>query len=316
MKPKISILTTLYHSSGYIDEFYNRSIAAVKNTGVDYEFVFINDGSPDDSLQKVLRLSQTDPAIRIVDLSRNFGHHKAIMTGLRYCEGEYIFLIDCDLEEDPAIFGEFWKKIQEDNSLDVVFGVQIQRKGGWFERLSGWLFYRIFSKLTSLEYPANSLTARIMTNRYVKAVIRYQETELEIWGIFALSGFKQLAVAVHKSYKGSTTYTFSRKLKVALDAITSLSNRPLYLIFVIGFLCFFLACINVAIIIYKKLFLAVDIEGWASTVASIWLVGGMILLFLGVFGIYLSKMFNEIKRRPLTIVKEIYGKHVAEQRDQ
>ena len=307
---KISILTTLYHSSDYIHEFYNRCLASVNKTGCEYEFVFVNDGSPDDSVQKVLGLAASDPSIVLLDLSRNFGHHKAIMTGLSYCDGDYVFLIDCDLEEDPELLDLFWDKIQSDKSWDVVYGVQINRKGGWFERASGWLFYKLLSKLTPIDYPADSLTARIMTQSYVSAVTQYKERELEIWGIFALSGFRQLAIQVSKGSKGSSTYTFRRKLGVAIDAITSLSNRPLYFTVVIGFLSFFFACVNVVIIVYKKLFLDVDIEGWASTVASIWLVGGMILFVLGIFGIYLSKMFNEIKARPLSIIKKIYKKNL------
>ena len=309
MKVKVSVLTTLYHSSSYIHEFYNRCLSSIKKKGFDYEFVFVNDGSPDDSLQKVLALAAADPNITIIDLSRNFGHSKAMMTGLNHCEGDFVFLIDCDLEEDPELFEVFWDKMQSDKSLDVVYGVQTKRKGDFFERTSGWLFYKVIARLTSVDYPSNSLTARIMSRRYVKAVTQYKERELEIWGVFVLSGFNQATVGVKKGFKGSTTFTFRKKLGLAIDAITSLSNRPLYFTFIIGFLSFFFACINVMVIIYKKLFLDVDIEGWASTVASIWLVGGLILFVLGIFGIYLSKMFNEIKGRPLSIIKEIYKKN-------
>ncbi len=305
---KISVLTTLFHSSEYIHEFYNRCLASLKKSGCEYEFIFVNDGSPDDSVQKAMQLASVNPGIVLVDLSRNFGHHKAIMTGLHYCDGDYVFLIDCDLEEEPELFDLFWEKIQGDPSLDVVYGTQIRRKGAWFERTSGWLFYRIISMLTSVNYPADSLTARIMTRTYVQSVIQFREKELEIWGVFVMSGFRQVAIPVKKGYKGKTTYTFRKKLGLAIDAITSLSNRPLYFTFIIGFLSFFFACINILIIVYKKMFLDVDIEGWASTVASIWLVGGMILFVLGIFGIYLSKMFNEIKARPLSLVRKIYGR--------
>jgi putative glycosyltransferase len=257
-------------------------------------------------LQKVLELAKHDSHIAVVDLSRNFGHHEAIMTGLQCCDGDFVFLIDCDLEEDPELFEVFWEKMQQDPQLEVVYGTQIKRKGGWFERTSGWFFYKLVSWLTSLNYPANSLTARIMTRTYVQAVTQFKERELEIWGVFVLSGFKQLAVPAKKGYKGSSAYTLSKKIRMAIDSITSLSNRPLYLAFVIGFLCFFFALINVGVIIYKKIWQGVDIEGWASTVASIWLVGGLILFVLGIFGIYLSKMFNEIKARPLSIIRKIY----------
>lgn len=109
---KISVLTTLYHSSAYIHEFYNRSLASVKKTGLDYEFIFVNDGSPDDSTEKVLALTKSDPKVVLVDLSRNFGHAKAIMTGLQHCTGDFVYLIDCDLEEDPELFEPFWEKLQ------------------------------------------------------------------------------------------------------------------------------------------------------------------------------------------------------------
>lgn len=305
---KISILTTLYYSSGYILEFYDRALQSVRKTGCDFEFVFVNDGSPDDSLQKVVSLSQQHSHVVVVDLSRNFGHPEAIMTGLQHCEGDYVFLIDCDLEEDPALLETFWQKIQADESLDVVHGVQIKRKGKWFERISGWMFYKMISMLTSADYPSNSLTARLMTKRFVNAVTQYKEKELEIWGIFAMSGFRQLEVPAQKGFKGTTTYTFRKKLGVAVDAITSLSNRPLYFTFVLGAVSFVLAFINVGVVLYKKLVQGVDIEGWASIVASIWMVGGLILLVLGIFGIYLAKMFNEIKNRPLSIVRKIYGR--------
>jgi len=312
---KISVVTTLYSSSPYIHEFYNRCLTSIRKTNLDYEFVFVNDGSPDDSLQKVLNLANLDPRITIIDLSRNFGHHEAIMTGLQYCDGDYVFLIDCDLEEDPELFDIFWDKMQQDPQLEVVYGTQIKRKGGWFERTSGWLFYKIVSWLTSLNYPANSLTARIMTRTYVQAVTRFKERELEIWGVFVLSGFRQLAVPTNKGYKGSSAYTLTKKIRMAIDSITSLSNRPLYLAFVIGFLCFFFALVNVGVIVYKKMAQGVDIEGWASTVASIWLVGGLILFVLGIFGIYLSKMFNEIKARPLSIIRKIYRADDSARRD-
>ena len=308
---KVSVLTTLYHSSPYILEFYSRCLASLQKFNLSYEFVFVNDGSPDDSLQQVLGLAAGDPNVLVVDLSRNFGHGEAIMTGLQHCEGEFVFLIDCDLEEAPELFETFWKKIQDDPSLEVVYGVQINRKGGMFERISGRLFYKLMSSLTSIKYPADSLTARIMTRQYVLAVTQYKERELEIWGIFVLSGFKQLAIPSVKGFKGTSTYTLRKKLGVAIDAITSLSNRPLYFTFVIGLLSVGFAFINILIILYKKYVLENQIEGWSSIVASIWLVGGLILFVLGIFGIYLSKMFNEIKGRPLSVIRKIYSKNVT-----
>ncbi|MEJ0057448.1 MAG: glycosyltransferase family 2 protein [Bacteroidota bacterium] len=306
---KISVLTTLYYSSDFIHEFYNRSLTIVKKLTLEYEFILVNDGSPDNSLEKAVRLSELDPNVVIIDLSRNFGHAEAIMTGLQYCKGDRVFLIDCDLEEEPELLEVFWGKMNDDISLDVVYGVQISRKGAWFERMSGFLFYKFIRTLTSVDYPSNTLTARLMSSRYVNAVIQFRERELEILGVFVMSGFKQLAVPAKKGFKGSTTYSFVYKLSVAIKTITSLSNRPLYLTFIIGILSFLFACINISIVLYQKFILQQYIEGWASTVASIWMVGGLILFVLGIFGVYLSKMFNEIKGRPLSVIRKIYNRN-------
>ncbi len=305
---KLSIVTTMYYSRNYLREFYDRSLASVKELDLTYEFIFVDDGSPDDSLQVALELQAKDDTIQIVELSRNFGHQRAIMTGLQQATGDYVFLIDCDLEEDPELLKTFWYQILKQKDVDVFYGVQIRRKGDWFERISGKAFYKILSKLSKINYPADTLTARVMSRRYLEAVKKFQEKELDLWGVFALSGFKQIGIPVTKKYKGSSTFTFKKKISRAIEVITSFTHRPLYLTFFLGIISFLVALINVAVIAYKKFFLRVDVEGWASILASVWLIGGMIFLVLGIFGIYLSKMFLEIKSRPLTLIKEIHKK--------
>jgi len=305
---KLSIVTTMYYSRNYLYEFYHKVIAAVRGLDLSYEFIFVDDGSPDDSLKVALELQASDPHIKIIQLSKNFGHQRAIMTGLQHTTGDRIFLIDCDLEEDPKLLSVFWEKLNEQEDLDVVYGVQIKRKGGWFERISGQLFYKILSVLSSVNYPADTLTARIMSRKYVDAIKSFGEKELDLWGVFVLAGFNQLGVPVSKGHKGASTYTLRKKIRRAVEVITSLSHRPLYITFFLGIFSFLVAVVNIAVIVYKKYFLEVDVEGWASILASVWLVGGMILLMLGIFGIYLSKMFLEIKNRPLTIIKNVYSR--------
>lgn len=305
---KLSVVSTLYYSSRYIKEFYARITATISKLGADYEIVFVNDGSPDDSLNVCLELQKQDNKIVIVDLSRNFGHHKAIMTGLKVATGDRIFLIDIDLEEDPELLATFWMEMNPDANIDVVFGIQQKRKGGFFERISGSIFYKTFSMLSDIEYPHDTLTARLMSKKYVQGVLQYGEKSLEIWGIFVLTGFNQKGITVSKGYKGSSTYTLSKKLRMALESITSFSNKPLYLIFFIGLILTFFAFINILVVFYEKIFLEVDVEGWASIVATIWLVGGITMFMLGIIGIYLSKIFIEIKNRPLTIIRDIHKK--------
>ncbi|MFZ6013524.1 MAG: glycosyltransferase family 2 protein [Bacteroidota bacterium] len=305
---KLSVVTTMYYSQDYLNEFYNRTVATIRDLNLPYEFIFVDDGSPDNSLMTALQIQARDNNVKVVELSRNFGHQRAIMTGLQQTTGDYVFLIDCDLEEDPELLKEFWQKIQTEKEVDVVYGVQIKRKGGWFERVSGRLFYKTLSALSSINYPADTLTARVMSRVYVDSVLKYQEKELDLWGVFVLVGFNQASLQVTKKYKGSSTFTFRKKVKRAVEVITSLSHRPLYITFLLGIMSSIVALINILVIVYKKLFLNIDVEGWASILASVWLVGGMILLVLGIFGIYLSKMFLEIKNRPLTVIKNVYTK--------
>jgi putative glycosyltransferase len=303
---KITVVTTMYFSGNYLQEFYDRTIKVFSELNVSYEFIFVDDGSPDQSLLLALQLQNSDSNIKVIELSKNYGHQRAIMTGLQYTTGEFVFLIDCDLEEAPELLGEFWRTLNS-QSVDVVYGVQIKRKGKWFERTSGALFYKIVSALSSVDYPANTLTARLMSKKYVDSILKFREKELDLWSVFALVGFKQLALHVNKGYRGTTTYTFRKKLKRAFEIITSFSHRPLYLTFLLGMFSFVIAVFNVLFIVYKKFILNTDVEGWTSIIASIWLVGGLILLVLGVFGIYLSKMFLEIKNRPLTVIKNVYS---------
>lgn len=304
---KISIVTTLYYSADYIREFYERTKKTLFSLGIDYEFVFVNDGSPDDSVSLTLELQKSDPKILLIDLSRNFGHHKAIMTGLGFATGQYVFLIDVDLEEEPELLCSFWNEMQKDEKLDVVYGVQKQRKGGWFERLSGRLFYKLFALLSDIAYPKDTLTARLMKKKYVESVLNYKERELEIWGIFVLTGYNQKGLLTSKGNKGTSTYTLTKKLRMAVNSVTSFSSKPLYIIFVLGCMITFFAFTNILIIIFQKYYYNdQSIAGWASILASIWLIGGITISILGIIGIYLAKLFSEIKNRPLTIVKDIY----------
>ena len=305
---KLSIVTTLYQSATYITEFYERaSSVAQQLVNNDYEIVFVNDGSPDNSLDQSIRLADSDPHVLVVDLSRNFGHHKAMMTGLSHSTGEHIFLIDSDLEEDPELLLDFNRQLEE-VKCDVVYGVQQQRKGGWFERWSGQWFYRFFKTLTGLALPENVVTARLMTRRYVNALLRYEEREIFMAGLWHITGFDQRHHIVNKHHTSESTYTIHRKISLLINSVTSFSNAPLVIIFYIGVSIFVLSLIYISYIIAQWFFLAKILSGWTSVIASIWLLGGMVISFIGVIGIYLSKIFSETKQRPYTIVRQIYAK--------
>jgi putative glycosyltransferase len=303
----LSIVATLYQSAPYIETFHRRVTSAAKRLTDDYEVVLVNDGSPDDCLQRAVRLSESDHCVVVVDLSRNFGHHKAMMTGLAQAQGEQVFLIDSDLEEDPEWLVSFSEQMVRDR-CEVVYGVQDRRKGGFVERWSGRIFYRFFRALTGITLPENVVTARLMTRRYVDALLRFDEREVFLAGLWHITGFDQRPQMIQKRSSSKTTYTLPRKMAVLVNSVTSFSNAPLVGVFYVGVAISLVAGAYIAYLIFFWAFLAKPLSGWTSVMASIWLMGGLIISFIGVVGIYLSKVFSETKRRPYTIIRQIYGR--------
>jgi putative glycosyltransferase len=302
----LSIVTTLYYSAPYLEEFYSRVCAVAQVVATDFEIILVNDGSPDGSLQTAIALQRKDQRVKVIDLSRNFGHHKAMMTGLTHTCGELVFLVDCDLEEDPELLETFYRKLKA-TKAEVVFGVQQNRKGGLFERVSGRIFFKLFNLLASDPIPVNVITARLMTRKYVKALVQHRERETLIAGLFTLTGFDQVSVRVTKHLKASSTYNLRRKVSHLVNAITSFSGKPLVMIFYLGSAILILSTTAALVLIIRKLFFGALLLGWPSVIISIWLLGGLTIFCLGVIGIYLSKMFIEVKQRPYTIVREVYG---------
>lgn len=303
----LSIVTTMYRSASYLQEFYRRATASAEKISHDYEIIFVNDGSPDNSLDVAISIFEKDEKTRIVDLSRNFGHHKAMMTGLAQAKGERVFLIDCDLEEAPEWLGEF-SSLMSKSDADVVYGVQKSRKGNLFERVSGNLFYTVFDLLSNVAVPRNVVTARLMSRRYVQSLIEHKDREVFLLGLWAITGFKQVPVVVEKTWRGDTSYTLRHKVSLLINCITSFSNRPLIYMFYLGCAILFLSVISAFYLIIRRIFFGVMLSGWPSLIVSVWLLGGLMICCLGVIGIYLSKIFSETKQRPYTVVRQIYGR--------
>lgn len=303
---KLSIVATLYRSAKFVEEFHRRaSQAAQQLVGDDYEIVLVNDGSPDSSLELAVQLSEADHHVVVVDLSRNFGHHKAMMTGLRHARGERVFLLDSDLEEDPAWLLSFSEQMEREKA-DVVYGVQQQRKGKHFERWTGQVFYKLFRFLSGLDMPDNIVVARLMSRRYVDALIQHDERELFMAGLWVITGFDQRAQTIDKRSRDETTYTLGKKVAQLVNSITAFSSAPLVGIFVVGCAIFLLSAAYTSFLVVNWLLLASPPSGYTSLMASIWLLGGLIIAFVGVVGIYLAKIYSEVKQRPYTIVRHVY----------
>ena len=200
----LSIVTCLFHSAPYIEEFYRRISKTAQTITDHYEIIFVNDGSPDNSLEIAISLFEQDEKVKVIDLSRNYQHHKASMTGLEHTRGALVFRIDCDLEEEPELLSTFYEEIKKNPDADVIYGVQKTRKGGVFERQSGSLFYSLFNMLSTDRITPNLTSASISTRRYIQSLLQHKEREVFLPGISAITGFKKVPITVKKSSKGST----------------------------------------------------------------------------------------------------------------
>src|SRR5262245_21836181 len=273
----LSIVTSMYGSARYLEEFHRRcTAAATQLAGTSYEIVLVNDGSPDDSLHLAIALHTGDPHVRVLDLSRNFGHHKALMTGLAHARGDLVFLIDCDLEEEPEWLLPFHESLRS-SGADAVYGVQDVRKGGLLERTAGAAFFRVFNQMLTHPLPRNVTTVRLMTRRFVDALVSHRERELSIAGLCVLTGFQQRPQIIRKGQRRDTTYTVRKRMSAFANAITSMSNRPLVYIFQIGVAVMLLSVAAAGVLLYRKLQGQVGTPGWASIMVSIWFLGGLII---------------------------------------
>jgi putative glycosyltransferase len=302
---KLSIVTTLYNSSSTVEAFYRRVVAVAESLTEDFEIVMVDDGSTDNSLKIACALVERDSRVRVIELARNFGHHKALMTGLDHAQGDLCFLIDSDLEEDPAILREFFDKIHS-GDIDVIYGYQTGRKGGLWERATGQVAYRLFKFLFAHPIPRNHITVRLMKRAYVDSLLLHREQQTVIGGLWVITGFKQVGLPVNKLARGNTTYSLWRRWLMLVDSITSFSEIPLVAIFYVGIAISALATLIGVVVIILRLTVGRAIEGWVSVMLSVWFLGGLLIFCVGVMGIYVSKIFIETKNRPYTIVRRVH----------
>ena len=304
-------MTTLYRSASSIDEFYRRVMRAAEGIADEIELVIVNDGSPDNSLEIVLALHRADPRIVVVDLARNFGHHKAMMTGLARALGDLVFLIDSDLEESPELLSRFHERLGK-GDCDVVYGVQESRKGSSLERVTGALFYSLVHALSDHRLPRNLVTVRLMTRDYVRALIRHRDREFHISNFWQLSGYRQAALPVEKLSLSPTTYSLARRVHMAVKYVTTTSTKLLYIIFYGGVAMSCLSAVAVLYLLARYFLHGIGVGGWTSLIVSMWFFGGLTTLILGVLGIYIANILAETQRRPYTIVRKV---HRAEPND-
>lgn len=306
---KLSAVTTLYKSKPFLDTFLKEIISSIQEINIEnYELIFVNDGSPDDSVKFLLDKKKQIPQIKIVDLSRNFGHHHAIQAGLGFASGDLIFLIDNDLETPPSVLLEYYKEIKKDETLDVVYGYQEIRKGNFIENKVGSIFWILINKLSDTKIPHNIVTERLMTKQYVSELLRLQDANLFIGGMMYWIGFNQKGIPVKKGKReGASTYSIKKRFQLMLQAVTSFSGKPLEWLFYFGLSISFCSVLFLIYLALKKMIHQDDVQlGWTSIVAINVMILGVISTFLGLIGIYIYKIFKQVQGRPNAIIKKIY----------
>ena len=305
--PTLSIVSTLYNSRRFLDDFLRGCLEALAEAGCkQYEIVLVNDGSPDDSLDHALTLKRDLPGLVIVDLSRNFGHHHAVQAGIQHARGEMVFIIDCDLEVLPSVLPMFLRK-QRESGADLVYGYQESRKGGWFGRFSGGLFWKGFNWMSETKIPENILTAQIMTRRFVNGLLQMGDRNLFLAGMMTWTGFDQIGIPIAKKHReGPTTYSLSKRLRLMINAVSSFSSQPLIWLFNVGVAITMLSLGFAAYLVARKLLFNDALLGFTSMMAMLALSLGVMTTGLGTLGIYMGRIFSQVQNRPNYIVKDIY----------
>lgn len=307
--PHISIISTLYRSESFLDEFIEKCYVALKEIECDnFEIVIVNDGSPDNSLRKILQIKKQYPEIKVIDLSRNFGHHNAFLAGMKYSTGDLVFNIDSDLEVSPMVLVDFYKELMA-NDLDVVYGYQEARKGSYSEKLFGGIFWKAFNMLSESKVPANVLTERLMKRKYVDSLVQCGDKNIFLAGLMYWTGFEQKGIPVKKLQRSSkATYTFSKRLSLLINAMSSFSAYPLKLLFRVGGIITFISLAYAGYLLVRKVLDPKEIlSGYTSLIIAILFSTGLIMSSLGIIGIYLEKIFNQVKDRPIYIIKNIHN---------
>lgn len=306
----ISIVVPIYFEEEIVHELYARLISSARlYEPYDYEIIFVNDGSQDQSLKILRGYQEKDHHVKIIDLSRNFGHQLAISAGIDYASGDAIVVIDGDLQDPPEVIADLIKKWEE--GFHVVYAVRKKRPGETFLKLvTAKYFYRLLSKLSDVEIPLDAGDFRLMDREVARNLCNMREESRYIRGMVSWLGFRQVGVYYErdKRFAGETKYSWRKMISFALDGVTSFSERPLYLASFVGMFIALVAFLWGGWIIFERLYgIADSIVGWSSTIVTILFLGGLQLFFIGIIGQYLGRVYRQSKSRPLYVVGKLYG---------
>lgn len=298
----LSVVVPVYKAEACLDELYRRLVAALADITQDFEIVLVEDCGGDRSWEIIRELAARDPRVKGLQFSRNFGQHYGITAGLDHCDGDWVVIMDCDLQDRPEEIPRLYAKAQE--GWQVVVARRGKRRDPWRKRLMSWIFYKAFQWLADVELDAKTSNFRILSRKVVLGFRQVREQLRFLGGIVGWLGFPTATVDVEhgERHAGRSTYTPGRLWKLASETIIAYSDKPLRLAIRFGFALAFLALLYGLYIVVHAIRHGSPITGWASLIVSIYFLGGITIAILGVMGIYIGKAFDESKKRPLYVV--------------
>lgn len=305
---ELSLLVPCYNEEENLNILFTKLESVLKPLNISYEIVCINDGSQDNTLQHLLDYHHQNPNIKIVNLSRNFGKEAAVTAGLDFAQGNAIIPIDADLQDPPELITELLEKWRE--GYDVVYGVRRSRDGeSFFKKFTANTFYRVIGRISSVAIPADTGDYRLLDRQVVEALKKMPERNRFMKGLFSWVGFKQTAVYFDRlpRNRGKSSFNYWKLWNFALDGITSFSSIPLKIWGYCGILISTLALIYGSFLVIKTIIFGIDVPGYASTIIIILFLGGIQLITLGVMGEYIARIYEEVKARPIYLVRDTYG---------
>lgn len=307
--PKLSIVIPCFNEEGCLPELYVRVCNVARGeVGDDFELVLVNDGSTDKSWSIIVGLSQADPHVVGVNLSRNHGHQLALTAGLDLCRGQEILILDADLQDPPELLAQM-RAAMRDQEADVVYAVRRQRDGETaLKKATAALFYRLLDRLTDTQIPMDTGDFRLMSRRALDAFLQMPEQARFVRGMVSWIGFRQVPVVYDRQqrFAGETKYPMIKMLKLAFDAITGFSTLPLRLASHVG-LALTVCSLLMMLFILTSWALGYAIAGWTSTALLIVAIGAVQMFALGLIGEYVGRIYTEVKRRPLYLVADVVG---------
>lgn len=304
----LSIVIPLHNEAQVLDALFARLLAMLLRLQMTYEIICVDDGSTDDSLERLLRLREQYSALRVISLSRNFGKEVALSAGLEHARGAAVIPIDADLQDPPELIEPMVAKWRE--GFDVVYATRRRRDGeSFFKRASARYFYRFFDQISDFPIPRDTGDFRLLDRRVVDVIIRLPERTRFMKGLFAWVGFRQTALFFDRPERsgGHSKWGYWRLWNFALDAVTSFSSMPLKVWSYLGLIISLLAFLYAVFLAVLKIVRGIDVPGYASIMVAVLFFGGVQLISLGIIGEYLARTYNEVKGRPLYLVRDRWG---------